>query len=255
MRKLLYPLACCCLALCGAPIDAQPPANQPAGTLPTDPQGRPLNLDFETGTLQDWRATGDAFAGQPVKGDTVHVRKPAMQSRHQGNFWIGGYELAGDPPRGTLSSVPFKVAEPYATFLAGGGRGDATRVELVLEENQKVIFHASGTEVEDMSPVVVDLRAYSGKQIFIRLVDDSSGGWGHLNFDDFRFHSSKPALPGPVGVDQFLHAGLSPQEAARAMTVPDGFTVTLFAGEPDVHQPIAQAIDDRGRLWIAEAYS
>ena len=39
------------------------------------------------------------------------------------------------------------------------------------------------------------------------------------------------------------------------MTVPEGFKVTLFAGEPDVHQPIAFAIDDRGRLWVAEAYS
>jgi putative membrane-bound dehydrogenase-like protein len=55
--------------------------------------------------------------------------------------------------------------------------------------------------------------------------------------------------------DSFLHAGLSPEEAAKAMTVPEGFKVTLFAGEPDVHQPIAFAIDDRGRLWVAEAYS
>ena len=39
------------------------------------------------------------------------------------------------------------------------------------------------------------------------------------------------------------------------MTVPEGFKVTLFAGEPDVHQPIALCLDDRGRLWVAEAYS
>ena len=39
------------------------------------------------------------------------------------------------------------------------------------------------------------------------------------------------------------------------MTVPPGFKVTLFAGEPDVVQPIAMAIDDRGRVWVAEAYS
>ncbi|HVV99638.1 MAG TPA: PVC-type heme-binding CxxCH protein, partial [Planctomycetaceae bacterium] len=49
--------------------------------------------------------------------------------------------------------------------------------------------------------------------------------------------------------------GLSPQEAAEAMTVPAGFTVKLFAGEPDVQQPIAMALDDRGRLWVAEAFS
>ena len=46
-----------------------------------------------------------------------------------------------------------------------------------------------------------------------------------------------------------------PAEAAKHMTVPDGFHVTLFAGEPDVVQPIAFAMDDRGRLWVAECYS
>ena len=46
-----------------------------------------------------------------------------------------------------------------------------------------------------------------------------------------------------------------PSEAASKMTVPEGFKVTLFAAEPDVRQPIAFAIDPRGRLWVAENYS
>jgi len=46
-----------------------------------------------------------------------------------------------------------------------------------------------------------------------------------------------------------------PAEAAARMTVPEGFRVTLFAAEPDVRQPIAFAIDARGRLWVAENYS
>jgi len=50
-------------------------------------------------------------------------------------------------------------------------------------------------------------------------------------------------------------APLSPEEAARTMIVPEGFNVTLFAGEPDVQQPIGFCIDDRGRLWVAEAYN
>ena len=37
------------------------------------------------------------------------------------------------------------------------------------------------------------------------------------------------------------------------MQVPNGFNVTLFAGEPNIKQPIAFCIDDRGRLWVAEA--
>jgi hypothetical protein len=45
---------------------------------------------------------------------------------------------------------------------------------------------------------------------------------------------------------------LSPEETAKNMEVPDGFRVRAFAGEPDVVQPIAFTIDDRGRLWVVE---
>ncbi|MCC6509816.1 MAG: DUF1080 domain-containing protein, partial [Pirellulaceae bacterium] len=38
------------------------------------------------------------------------------------------------------------------------------------------------------------------------------------------------------------------------MKVPAGFRVIPAAAEPDVKQPIAMALDDRGRVWIAEAY-
>ncbi len=48
---------------------------------------------------------------------------------------------------------------------------------------------------------------------------------------------------------------LPPVEAARTMQVPEGFNVTLFAGEPDVKQPIGFCIDDGGRVWVAEAYN
>ncbi|MGY8675543.1 MAG: PVC-type heme-binding CxxCH protein, partial [Verrucomicrobiia bacterium] len=34
-----------------------------------------------------------------------------------------------------------------------------------------------------------------------------------------------------------------------------GFNISLFASEPDVHQPIAITTDARGRLWVAECYS
>lgn len=50
-------------------------------------------------------------------------------------------------------------------------------------------------------------------------------------------------------------APIPPAEAPRHMTVPPGFHVSLFAGEPDVAQPIAFAFDDRGRLWVAECFS
>ena len=47
----------------------------------------------------------------------------------------------------------------------------------------------------------------------------------------------------------------TPEQAADAWAVPEGFEVTLFAGEPDVAQPIAMTFDDRGRLWVAECFT
>ncbi len=59
---------------------------------------------------------------------------------------------------------------------------------------------------------------------------------------------------GEMSIDEYPHQGLSAQQAAAAMKVPDGFKVTVRAAEPDIQQPIAMAFDHRGRLWVAEAY-
>src|SRR5262249_40140072 len=41
-------------------------AEPPEGVVPLGADGKPLNVDFETGDLRDWTATGDAFKGQPI---------------------------------------------------------------------------------------------------------------------------------------------------------------------------------------------
>lgn len=48
---------------------------------------------------------------------------------------------------------------------------------------------------------------------------------------------------------------LSPRQALAALSVPEGFHVTLFAAEPDIRQPIAMTTDARGRLWVVENYT
>jgi putative membrane-bound dehydrogenase-like protein len=50
-------------------------------------------------------------------------------------------------------------------------------------------------------------------------------------------------------------AAVPPDKAPGKMKVPDGFRVTLFAGEPDVVKPIAMTTDDKGRLWVVESHS
>ena len=163
---------------------------QKDGSKPRSMDGRELNLDFESGTLADWIATGNAFDGQPVKGDTVAPRRPGMESGHSGKFWIGGFEHHGDERIGTLTSAPFIVSQPYGAFLANGGPNEKTRVELVRQDSGQVFFQIAGTSSETMRRVVVDLRAHVGKQIMIRLVDASKGGGGGGATVNFTFSAA-----------------------------------------------------------------
>src|SRR5262245_56211768 len=68
---------------------------------------------------------------------------------------------------------------------------------------------------------------------------------GAVLADDFRAVNTEKAKTAPP----------TPEEAARMLHLPPGFRATLFAGEPDVRQPIAMTTDDRGRLWVAECYT
>ncbi len=46
--------------------------------------------------------------------------------------------------------------------------------------------------------------------------------------------------------------GLTPGEAVKRMTLPEGFTVRCVTSEPLVRQPVSLSFDDRGRLWVLQ---
>jgi hypothetical protein len=165
---------------------------------------QPINftLDFEEGNLRGWERTGDAFKYQPTLGDNPTARNRGQPSNHQGRYWIGTYEkyqgragqkpgdIQGDRPQGTLTSAPFTIPRGTLSFLIGGGNSFQTRVELLMQdpiEGSIRVFQASGQNTETMRRVTWDLTPYADKTGRIRIVDASSGGWGHINADDFRF--------------------------------------------------------------------
>ncbi len=67
--------------------------------------------------------------------------------------------------------------------------------------------------------------------------------------------ADSPAFPKPFNTQSESIPLLTPTEALAKFHLPSGFKATLFAGEPDVHQPIAITTDSRGRLWVAENYT
>src|SRR5262245_61307936 len=57
----------------------------------------------------------------------------------------------------------------------------------------------------------------------------------------------------PHGQDRPPGPALSPEEAVRKMTVPDGFSVEIVAAEPQIVNPVAMTFDERGRIWVTES--
>ena len=112
-------------------------------------------------------------------------------------------------------------------------------------------------------PHLADDASGIGRQIVIADVDSNQtpdivvGGMlgchvlrhEQKNLDGIAYQAAQPKPRKELKED------LTGPQAAEHMTVPEGFHVQLAAGEPQVHQPVAMALDHRGRLWVAEAYT
>ncbi len=235
--------------------------------------GKPLNVGFERGNLSDWKATGAAFK-DPLFINPSAVHGEGEHIGFDGDYFLSSGGTSNYRLKGTLTSVPFKVTHPFAAFRVSGGALADTRVELVLAENDSIVFTSSGQGRNTMQPVVADMKEYLDRDIFIRIVDNETGTSpipyigddksAHINFDDFRFYPSRPNFPNELNkediillppLDPVLNSGLSGKEAAKAMTLPVDFQITLAASEPEVVRPISFTLDARGRLWVVEGHT
>ncbi|MEV0243146.1 GH32 C-terminal domain-containing protein [Streptomyces sp. NPDC050674] len=149
----------------------------------TPPEGT-LLADFEGGGYGDWTATGDAFGTAPATGTL-----PGQQqvSGYLGNGLVNTFR-SGDSTTGTLTSPEFTVDKKHINFLIGGGNHPAgsagpTAVELLVDG--RVVRSATGKDSEALSWTSWDVGDLAGKKARIRIVDDNTGGWGHVNADHF----------------------------------------------------------------------
>jgi TolB-like protein len=163
----------------------------------TEPLSPTITWNFETGDQRGWTSSGDAFSHQPTYGDNPTARNRGQASGHQGNYWIGGFELRpnpsfpaggvqGDGPQGTLTSQPFIISSPTISFLIGGGC-DLEREYVQLLVNDRTQMKATGWCHETMQRMYWNVANLQGHEARIQMVDRSSEGWGHINADDFRF--------------------------------------------------------------------
>ncbi|XP_022787418.1 uncharacterized protein LOC111327482 [Stylophora pistillata] len=155
-------------------------------------------FDFENG-IDDWEKTGTVFDNQPTYGDNPTARGRDQPSNHQGDWWIGGAEHRpnkssvpglrqpgnGDGPQGTLTSPAFEIIGPIISFLIGGGCDvNVVRAELIV--GGQAVKNETGDCSETMTRKEWNVKEFIGNNAQLRLVDLSSDGWAHINFDDLR---------------------------------------------------------------------
>lgn len=152
---------------------------------PIKPSDKPVIKmfdDFENG-YGKWKVTGTAFGTAPAKGSFGGDQAKLLNIGGNGvvNSWLNG-----DTSFGKMVSENFTIKDGFITFRIGGGRHDSvTCINLVI--NKKIVRTATGKNTEGLDIASWDVTEFKGKQAHFEIIDNSAGGWGHINIDDIAF--------------------------------------------------------------------
>jgi hypothetical protein len=102
----------------------------------------------------------------------------------------------GDNTTGTLTSPEFKIERRFISFLIGGGKNEE-KLALKFVIDGKAVRTATGPNdkpggSETLAPESWDVSEFAGKLVTIQIVDEATGGWGHINVDHIVLTDRKP---------------------------------------------------------------
>jgi fructan beta-fructosidase len=169
--------------------------------------------DFEGKTYSaGWTTEGIAFGTGPAQGTLegqMHV------SGFLGKGLVNSY-LGGDDTTGKLTSPKFKIEKPFISFLTGGGGHPGLEMNLIVDG--KTVRKATGPNVvpggsERLDWADWDVADLQGKEAFIEIIDNATGGWGHINVDNIiqtdRKHTPVEKRINITADKEFLHIPVS----------------------------------------------
>lgn len=202
-----------------------------------------LISDFEGKDYGGWTATGAAFGTGPARG-TLPNQMPV--SGFLGKGLVNSY-LGGDGAVGTLVSPAFAIERKSLNFLIGGGNHPgATGIRLFIDG--KVVRSATGRDNEHLEWDGWDVSEFAGKTATIEIVDQATGGWGHINVDHIvqSDRSLKSAAQSrEVAVEgRYLHLPVRTGRPKRRVKVVDGgaivreFEIELADRDPQFWAPL-----------------
>lgn len=150
------------------------------------------NPDFESGDLTGWTiVSGNAFSAGDITSDSVSGTGTTFNKN--GTYHLWGFKDGADGQVGVLKSSTFTLdGSGWIDFLIGGGKDlNNEYVALVRASDGAELMKATGSNSEAYTRVYWDASAHLGEQVYIKLVDNATGGWGHINADDFHVYNTK----------------------------------------------------------------
>ena len=150
-----------------------------------------LIADFEGDGYGDWEVTGEAFGAAPAKG--------TLPGQMQVDGFLGSGLVnsffGGDGATGMLTSPEFTIDRTYINFLiGGGGHIEKTCMNLLVEGAVARTSTGPNTEPggsERLRWQSWDVAEFIGKNARIQIVDNHTGGWGHINVDNIMQSNEK----------------------------------------------------------------
>ena len=159
--------------------------------------------DFEGEDYGTWTSTGNAFGSKPSQGTA-----PAGQthvSGFLGKGLVNTFDPGGDAQTGTLTSADFTIENDYIYFLIGGGN-IPNNLCLNLIIDGLTVKTATGNNNEELVFHSWDVSIYKGQTAKLQIVDNVTGGWGHLNIDNIINSNEKIFLENTTIINDFESA-------------------------------------------------
>lgn len=202
-----------------------------------------LIADFEGPDHGDWQVTGTAFGPAPAVGALPHQMEV---SGYEGRGLANSYH-GGDDAQGTLTSPSFVIERPLINFLIGGGNFPGETCMNLMFQDQ-VVRTATGANNqpggrENLEWQSWDVSDFLGQSAVIRIVDQRTGGWGHINVDHIvqsdQRRSTSPAERLITLERRYLHLPVKTGAPSQRLTLSVGgqpvriFDIEIAADHPD----------------------
>ncbi|WP_130862495.1 HzsA-related protein [Bacilliculturomica massiliensis] len=175
--------------LCAALILCMMTAMIPVGTAYA---AEKLVFNFESGTLAPFTMVTGNTPG-PIGSRTTEFNSPQRNINKEGTYYLtsiedgsGGYS---DGYTAEFRSPLFVLTGTEVTFKVGGGTDSSKLYVALCDESGTVVRKAtSPTNQYLFTDVTWDLSGAitPGNVYYLKIVDSSTGGWGHIIFDDFQ---------------------------------------------------------------------